>query len=416
MRKPYALFLTMVTLFPVIAHSGTTSHLLQPEVGPSGRIVGVHFVADGEAPAKRHLRFGDEGGRIDLSAGVLEGRAEDGSGIAIPLSRVTSVRIRFERADKAREFEASVGALVAGSEWPPSGRIRQVLLASGVTIDFDIIGPGLDLKNQTLFWSWEGEAVTSIPFAEIALVQIRSNSFVTDFNDLAKFGALAEVELESGELVAVLGRTGIVDLEADLIQCNGETLPLAKVCGVRVVDCRGREKDAPVVAGSSPSPGEEASIKVFDFENLELNGQRVKLREAGGGRSWIEGRVVAQDAQSLEILLEEGTMSVPLEEIEKLEISRGKARNAGTGALVGGIVVGAAGLGLGIAMASDDFFDTSGSDVVAVTFLGIAAGALVGGAIGAAIKTEKWDEVKKLEFGVIVAPDNNMGIALTWDF
>lgn len=416
MRKPMLILLTLTTLIPAIAHSGTTNHLLHPDAGPSSRIVGVHFVTDGATPAKRHLGFGSEGGQIDLSSGVLEGRTEQGTGITIPLDQVTRVRIRLESTGLSREYDASIDALVAGSNWPPPGRIRKVLMTSGVSVDFDLVGPGLDLEEKTLFWSCKGDASTSIPFEEIALVQINSNSYVTDFNDLAKFGTPGEVELESGEVVSVPGRSGKLDLEAGSVHCNGDTIPLASVRRILVVDCRGRKDAAPVAVSENSRPAGEGGVKAIDFENLDLSGERVRLHEYGAGWIWIEGRVVAQDSEGLEILVDEETVSVPLEKIDKLKISRGKASNASTGALVGGGLVGITGLALGIAMASDDFFDTTGADVAAATFVGFGIGAVIGGAIGSAIKTEKWDDVDKVELDVFVAPDGNAGIALSWEF
>ena len=58
--------------------------------------------------------------------------------------------------------------------------------------------------------------------------------------------------------------------------------------------------------------------------------------------------------------MEADTLSVPLAEIEKMEISRGTSNNAGKGALVGGAVVGFSGLMLGASLKDDPFYDVSG--------------------------------------------------------
>jgi hypothetical protein len=237
-----AIFLFLFSLFPVPALCGITNHLLQPDPGPNSRILAVHYVKPGNKPTKQYREFGTDGGRIDLASGVVAGKADDGTGILVPLSDVTKVQIRFDWDGKVREYDLMIDALLPGSDWPPAGRIRRVVLTSGLTIDFDMVGPGIDREARTLFWSCEDEAAASVPFEDVALVQIRSNSFVTDFNELAIYGAVVEFELESGASISVDGRSGVFDYAGGVISHSGGTVSLAEIRGVKVMDCRGLEE------------------------------------------------------------------------------------------------------------------------------------------------------------------------------
>lgn len=417
MRGPITIILILLGLFPATVLAETTNHLLHSDPGSNSRIIAVGFITRGDSPAKQYRRFGNEGGRIDMEAGVVTGSAEDGTKVLVPLTEVTKVTVHFNWEDREREYDLRVDALLAGSNWPPPGRIRKVVLTTGMTIDFDLVGPGVDRDDRTLFWSCEDENSTIIPFEAIALVQIRSNSFITDANELARYGVVVEVELMSGETIFAKGRSGMFDQTAGVIRYNGESVSLAEVSRVKVGDCRGlKDEKPPVVAEENSAVSLKEGKEAFDFENLDLVDERVKLRETGRKGGWVEGRVVTQDTLTLEILLEEGTLVVPLEKIEKLKVSQGNGGNEEKGALIGGSLVGAAGLALGIAMASDDFFDTSGGDVMAATFLGFGVGAVIGGAIGTAIRTEKWDEIDKMDFSLAISPDNNVTFALTMKF
>jgi hypothetical protein len=84
------------------------------------------------------------------------------------------------------------------------------------------------------------------------------------------------------------------------------------------------------------------------------------------------------------------TRTIPWNEVTKVEVRKS---NVGTGALVGGSILGAAGLGLGLSATKEctgSFLDltpcgASTGDVMAVTLIGFGAGALLGSLIGSMV-------------------------------
>jgi hypothetical protein len=155
---------------------------------------------------------------------------------------------------------------------------------------------------------------------------------------------------------------------------------------------------------------------IYKFDTVIFTGERVRLQSDQNPGNWVEGRVISQDFFSLKLLVEADTLLVQLEEIEKMEISRGISNNAGKGAVVGGVVVGFSGLMLGASLADDPFFDVSGEDLAAITVAGFGLGALVGGIVGALSSSEKWDEVESIQVNPFISPGRTPGIAVSMRF
>ncbi len=160
----------------------------------------------------------------------------------------------------------------------------------------------------------------------------------------------------------------------------------------------------------------ENQDSIYKFDTVIFTGERVRIQSDLDPGNWMEGRVISQDFRSLKLLVETDTLSVPLGEIEKMEISRGASSNAGKGAVVGGVVVGFGGLMLGLSMANDEFFDVSGEDMAALTVAGFGMGSLIGGIIGALSSSEKWDEVESFQVSPFISPGRTPGIAVSMRF
>jgi hypothetical protein len=138
-------------------------------------------------------------------------------------------------------------------------------------------------------------------------------------------------------------------------------------------------------------------------------GSRARVRI--GGR-WVVGTYVGQSRDSLRFAVqtyhdetppfafsgkaptgERDTLAWLRSSIEEFQVSSGHRSHGGTGVLVGAVVGGGAGLGLGVALASDEFFQAGSGTVVATTVIGAVAGCLLGGIIGSLVRTEHWERM-----------------------
>lgn len=120
-------------------------------------------------------------------------------------------------------------------------------------------------------------------------------------------------------------------------------------------------------------------------------GQRVRVQGPDGKAS--TGVVAEADESRLLVDLDRGgSLACPADGAWDVALSKGRHRNAGKGAAIGAIVVGTAGLALGIAIAQDDFFDVGGEAVFGAVALGAGAGALVGAMLGSLSTSEEWTE------------------------
>jgi hypothetical protein len=105
--------------------------------------------------------------------------------------------------------------------------------------------------------------------------------------------------------------------------------------------------------------------------------------------------LVSADADSLRFTTDTSdVVAIPTGSVTRFERSRGRRSNAGRGALIGGLSLGAFGLVIGIGAATEDnssSFDVGVEDVALGTLILGATGAGLGALIGAASKGEHWE-------------------------
>jgi hypothetical protein len=114
--------------------------------------------------------------------------------------------------------------------------------------------------------------------------------------------------------------------------------------------------------------------------------------------------------------------------VTRLDVSRGRHRKWGRGALIGGIVGGVLGLGLSVAWAASDCPSISGSTgcdgerpgliIAASTAVSGIGFGIIGAGIGALFKTDRWEEVPLDRLSVSFAPkrDGRFALGLTYRF
>lgn len=126
------------------------------------------------------------------------------------------------------------------------------------------------------------------------------------------------------------------------------------------------------------------------------SGSRVRVTVDRPSKHSRVGSLISMDADSLRFTSTDGNgiVATPIASVTRLERSRGRRSNAGRGALIGGIVGGAAGLILGIAAADEGgWFPVGPKEIALVTgFMG-ATFAGLGALVGAASKSERWEPV-----------------------
>lgn len=113
--------------------------------------------------------------------------------------------------------------------------------------------------------------------------------------------------------------------------------------------------------------------------------------------------------------------SYALSDVTRLDVHRGTRRNWDRGLLLGGAVVGAVGLGLGIAWMADCEDNQSSmcpdppSGALWLAPIGFLAGGLVGAGIGAASKRDRWEEVplSRLRVASVTMRDGQLGLAVS---
>ena len=152
---------------------------------------------------------------------------------------------------------------------------------------------------------------------------------------------------------------------------------------------------------------------LIPFAGLEAQlqpGQRVRITAAQLGISKYSGTLVAVHGDTLTV----DTLQVALTNLTRLDVYMGRKGHAGTGAVVGSLVVG---VPLAILAAvfcdipSDANCTASGGAAVGL-FVGGAAGALVGAGVGLLIRSDRWDEVPLDALRVSVAPQRNARFGL----
>lgn len=181
---------------------------------------------------------------------------------------------------------------------------------------------------------------------------------------------------------------------------------------------------APTWAQESARAGEEERAEGAGDEEEGLDarararpGDRVRVtREAG---TVFVGDLGAVDADRLEVVTETGAITIPRDDVSRLEASRGHQRHPWLGMAVGG----GAGLLWGLIVTSGDDIndpDHGGETALSAAVAGSGAfvGALGGLAIGSLIRTERWVEAAPPGAGLSLgpAPDGGVRMGLTLRF
>jgi len=145
-------------------------------------------------------------------------------------------------------------------------------------------------------------------------------------------------------------------------------------------------------------------------------GEEVRVRTTANPEAWLTGELVHGDAAGLTLLAQGDSLRFEFDDLRDYQVRVGGGTHAGGGAAVGAIILGTAALGLGTAMASDDFFDVDSGDILAGTLVGAAAGALVGSLIGSFIPSHDWEDAPGWGVEVDSAPDGTQAAALSFRF
>jgi hypothetical protein len=117
-------------------------------------------------------------------------------------------------------------------------------------------------------------------------------------------------------------------------------------------------------------------------------------------------------ADDMLVVVADSTMNCPLGSVWRLDLHRGRKGNVGRGALFGGLIGAAVGLGAGVSMQVEDF------NAGAFTAAGALAGVLIGVPVGAFIKSDRWEEVPldQLRVQPVATPGGGLGLAASLKF
>lgn len=154
------------------------------------------------------------------------------------------------------------------------------------------------------------------------------------------------------------------------------------------------------------------SVDLFAQQgSLVAPGDRVRVSRLGSVPPLV-CTVLALKADTLVLDAEDrvAPLEVPLALVEKVEVSHGKKSRIGTGAIVGGLT----GALLG-ALGSLAWGDAGslGSDAGVAILASTAAGTGIGALIGAATKTDRWEEVPLTDIRVGLSPVTPDGVAVS---
>ncbi len=131
-------------------------------------------------------------------------------------------------------------------------------------------------------------------------------------------------------------------------------------------------------------------------------GQRVRITAAQLGISKYSGTLIAVHGDTLTV----DTLAVALTNLTRLGVYMGRKGHAVTGAVVGGLVV-VVPLAILVALCGDSFGFPSGGEAVEGLFFWGAAGAFVGVLIGAATRTDRWEEIPLDQLRVSFGPQRD---------
>ena len=137
-------------------------------------------------------------------------------------------------------------------------------------------------------------------------------------------------------------------------------------------------------------------------------GTRVRVTAPDLDIDKYDGTVAAVRGDTLTV----GTVQVPLASVTRLDVHKGRKGNVGKGAIIGTLVGVPTGLALGVfyQQACSNTSDIGETCLALIPIGAVAvglAGALVGGTIGALIKTDRWEEVPLDQLRVSFAPQRD---------
>lgn len=150
----------------------------------------------------------------------------------------------------------------------------------------------------------------------------------------------------------------------------------------------------------------------------------MRLRLAEPGAKWLQGDLLRLEEDSLSLVTRGGndTLTLATASVAQVEVSRGLQSLAGQGLAIGAGVGAGLGLILSAAAAAEecqgfDCYEVGPGGVIAVTALLAAAGAGLGGLIGAASHRERWAQVPPPWVRAQVRPaSGRLGVAVSVPF
>lgn len=161
------------------------------------------------------------------------------------------------------------------------------------------------------------------------------------------------------------------------------------------------------------------SAALAQMSNL-TKGDLVRIYAPGIQGKSIIGTVYEVSTSAMLVSAEDSSFTIPFASINKLDISKGKKRNAGKGALIGAGLVGLTGGIIGAAsykecneegfLACIGYVDKTSLTVVGV-LLGTLTGSAVGAIIGSTVESHKWDRIP-LKLSAVVAPNHDQALSL----
>ncbi|MGH7537811.1 MAG: hypothetical protein ACREMF_04190 [Gemmatimonadales bacterium] len=141
-------------------------------------------------------------------------------------------------------------------------------------------------------------------------------------------------------------------------------------------------------------------------------GTRVRFTPPDPAQDWVIGTVTGHRGDTLVLLTERsGSISVPLANLDLLEVSDGVHGHALTGLGLGLLAGAAVGGAIGAAVEPDELLGR-GINVLAGVALGGAGGGLIGVAVGASIRSERWQDIPGRELGASPSSTNGDRLAL----
>ena len=152
---------------------------------------------------------------------------------------------------------------------------------------------------------------------------------------------------------------------------------------------------------------------------LPAPGERIRIADASGSGHRVVGSVVRSDADTIGLATESGSVvAIPGQSLSHYEVSRGMRSGFGRGLGLGALAGAIGGSLVGMAAASDDGFCNTACGLVGGAVLFGAAGAVVGGIVGASSHYEKWEKVDRTGPGLVVRPGPakrvDVGLSFRW--